>query len=129
MIVLRARIAVVAAAARTELVAAADLGVARVGGARVVVVAFERGAYARTRCFANVTSRAFVHVVAGDGFAIRRLDDGLVHAEARNLCVTPIFGAQVVVVAIDRCTFTGAGGRTLGRLDALVARVAIRTGL
>ncbi len=71
VIVLRAGISVAAAAGRIVLVTASDLGVARVDCARVVVVAIDRGAYARTRSFADVASRAVVRVVAGDGFAVR----------------------------------------------------------
>lgn len=129
VIVLRAGIAVAAGAGRVELVTAADLGVARVDRARVVVVAIDRDAHARTRCLANVAARAFVRIVAGDRFAIRRRDDGLIHAEAGNLRVAPILGARVVVVAVHRRTFAGAGCCALGRLDALVARVAVRARL
>ena len=114
MIVLRARIAVVAAAARIELVTTSDLGVARVDCARVTVVAIERGAHARTRCFANVTTRAVVLVVARDRLAVRCLDDRFIHAEARNLCVAPILGAGIAVVAVDQRSFAGAGGGASG---------------
>ena len=129
MIVLCARIAVAASAIRTVLMATPDLDVARVDRARVAVVAVDRGAHTRTRCLANVTARTFVRVVARDRLAVRRRDDGLVHAEVGDLRVTPIFGARVVVVAVDRCAFAGAKRRALGRLDALVARIAVRAGL
>ena len=129
VIVLRARVAVAASAGWVELVTAADLGVARVDRARVVVVAVDRGANACTRCFANVSTRALVCVVAGDRLAVRRCDDRLIHTEVGDLWVAPILGARVVVVAVDRRTFAGAKRCALGRLDALVAGVAVRAGI
>lgn len=129
VIVLRARIAVAAAAGRIVLVAAAGLDVAGVDRARVVVVAVDRGACTHAGRLAGVARGALVEVVAGDGLAVRRCHDRLVHTKARRLGVTPIFGARVVVVAVDRGAFAGARSRTLGRLDALVLQDAVASRL
>lgn len=124
MVVDRARVAVGAPAVRVELVGAARLVVARVDGARVVVVAIHRGANARTRRLAHIAHRAFVRVVAGDGLAVLRFDRR-VDAEHAGLRVARVDRAGVPVVALDRLAFTGAGRRALVRLRAQVPVVAV----